>query len=231
MERDACVPGMEHDSGSLETSSASSSSDEEDTRASQPSISYDSPDIAREFFYAVPQAAQVRSSLLQQRKTALEALVLSAAHSTSCPQCGVQAAPSGLSSVEVTVVTWEQPIRVSVPRMYCGQCKAEYSIRPTTLDCTPDYITSWDVLRARDKVTVLWWQSTLIQHFILLQFFNRHLSMDRFCATMLENWAENGIADHGLSLAQLRQRLRRPVRLRSAQRQRALRRWWTGWTT
>jgi hypothetical protein len=195
--------------GTVSTGDGLSSDDEADSsdEEAEDSLPYNSAAVAEAFFQCVPGAAEVLTRLHAAAHGVLQCTVHDAAKSTPCPTCNQQGDPVGLEPCTVTVVTWDQPVQVQVPLITCRACMRPYTVQPTQLGCLPDTTVSWDLLRKRDGHTVLWWQASLLQQYTGLQYYNRHLGMDRFCAALMANWRENGCADPGLTLTQLRQRL------------------------
>ncbi|PNW74064.1 hypothetical protein CHLRE_13g583898v5 [Chlamydomonas reinhardtii] len=170
-------------------------------------LPYDSSAVVEDFFRSVTAADKVCSELRTATQKVLQCSADFEAASTACPVCGKPGDPKGMPPFKVTVVTWDQPVSIDVPHVTCSSCMRGYTLRPTVLGCLPDTIVSWDLLRQRDGNVILWWQTSLLQQFTSLQYYNGHLGMDRFCAALMANWQENGCDSQGLTLTQLRQRL------------------------
>ncbi|GLC39193.1 hypothetical protein PLESTM_000862500 [Pleodorina starrii] len=65
---------------------------------------------------------------------------------------------------------------------------------------------------SKDGSKLLWWSQTLLQLFDTLEFFTRHLSADRFCAALLDNWEKNEAQKpSSVSSSTLRKRFRRAL--------------------
>ncbi|EFJ45187.1 hypothetical protein VOLCADRAFT_118483, partial [Volvox carteri f. nagariensis] len=167
--------------------------------------------VAEVYFKFVHKTIASRKNLLHQAGVTFRNAVTAADVST-CPTCGAESSGNPLSC-PVTVVTWDQPIELEVPVHYCGTCRKQFSIRPTAVDCLQDSNVSWDISDRRAGIAVVWWHQLILQQFDQLAFYTRHISADRFCAAMVENWSCNGFQDSIATTISLRKRLRQALLL------------------
>ncbi|GIL94396.1 hypothetical protein Vretimale_605 [Volvox reticuliferus] len=206
------------DDSSGDGSESDDDSDEKDCtgNAAQGLPLCDSPEVADTFFLQYATGGTVRTKELEDQHNSLRQSVLQTDAACCCPHCGTTGniVCEGRQPWKVIVITLNQPVAIDIPAVYCSNCKITYGMRPTALDCLPDSNVSWDLSKWHAGITVLWWQGMLLQVFDLLVFFTKHISADRFCASMLSNWRENGVNIPAvLTLDMLRQRLARVVRL------------------
>ncbi|GLC38083.1 hypothetical protein PLESTB_000269000 [Pleodorina starrii] len=166
-------------------------------------------DLATAWLSDLDTALQFRSTRLAQQHKAFENAVEAAG--MDCPQCGAQGRPHGVP-IGVTVLLWSQPVCLRVQARWCPQCSAPYSPSPTAVDCLPDSQTGMRIHTSKDGSKLLWWIQTLLQLFDTLEFFTRHLSADRFCAALLDNWEKNEAQKpSSVSSSTLRKRFRRAL--------------------
>ena len=183
------VEGAAGDPGAAGDSGAALRDHTRQTRRDAKQSLAQSPQLTSAYLRDYADASAARQLLLQCQAAAITGLV--EARGSECPEC---CEPCNLThKVPVVVVTWEQPVIVAVPVLWCKRCCKFVSMQPTVVDCLPDTPTSWDLTKRAEGQMVLWWQATTLQQFSRLCYSSRHQSADAFAAAMLEVWRLNSV--------------------------------------
>ncbi|PNW70811.1 hypothetical protein CHLRE_17g734677v5 [Chlamydomonas reinhardtii] len=183
------VEGAAGDPGAAGDSGAALRDHTRQTRRDAKQSLAQSPQLTSAYLRDYADASAARQLLLQCQAAAITGLV--EARGSECPEC---CEPCNLThKVPVVVVTWEQPVIVAVPVLWCKRCCKFVSMQPTVVDCLPDTPTSWDLTKRAEGQMVLWWHATTLQQFSRLCYSSRHQSADAFAAAMLEVWRLNSV--------------------------------------
>jgi hypothetical protein len=152
------------------------------------------------------QYSSNQSHLLEGEKRAkqeMQDLVNDKSRRCPCPTCGLTG--RSYESLPVAIVTWDRLLEIQVPAMYCDACKTRYNVYPSQLSCLPTTLRDASSPLVRHGVRrPLWWATSILQQFDLLEFHLRRVGAERFCAALLDNWGRNGGVDLAPPLTSLR---------------------------
>ena len=176
------------DSEEEECESESEDDDEEPGTAAGPALplAY-SEELARAYLTTFAEGGDVTKSLLTAQAACLAEAVSRAC--AACPECGASPTPAG--RVPIVIITWEQPVGLSVQQWRCSACNCRFAPRPTAAACYPDFSVAWDLTAWRAGMGVVWWSQQVLQMNDNMCFHCRSMSVDGFCAALEANWEQN----------------------------------------
>jgi hypothetical protein len=136
-----------------------------------------------------------------------QAWINAASEQKQCPTCN-QCSEDRVEEVPVLVITWESPLLVTVPKMFCHtpQCRGTKKFHICSLEvaCFPGTpCQDWKLERPSGKLA-LWWSKSYLQQFDILNFQLRRLGAEALCSSLINNWQRNGCVLPPVSLYTLR---------------------------
>lgn len=110
-----------HGHSSSESLSDTDSEEEQQEAGPASEVAY-SKDLAVGYFTGLAESVQARGHLTAQQVTLWCVVAARTSNPKPCPTCSTLCEPDKIPRCTITVITWEQPVVVDLPLLWCSNC-------------------------------------------------------------------------------------------------------------